>query len=140
MPEQAAATNGYDPDIVSSLVSRLEALHGDLESERGQYMQRCRTIRDDIKDVLQAAADEDGIPKKALKAIIRERQLLAKIDDLVGGLEAEDSDGFERLKLALGDLDDTPLGNAAKLAANMDADARRGRGRKRSEPEAEAVA
>jgi predicted KAP-like P-loop ATPase len=136
MPEQAVAINGYDPDVVSNIVSKLEGLHDELASERGEYMQRCRVIRGNIADVLQAAKDEDGISKKALKLVIKERQLEAKLADLRDDLEPDDGAAYQHLVAALGEFGDTPLGNAAKLAADMDRDAKRkGRGRKRSEPE-----
>jgi uncharacterized protein (UPF0335 family) len=135
-----ALANGFDPEVVSRFVSRLESLHSDLASEKGEYMQRCRQIRDEIKDVLQAAKDEDGIPKKALKTLIKKRELLGKIENLADFLEVDDRSAFEALEQALGDYGDTPLGQAAKMAARMDDDAaRKGPRRKQSEPEAEAA-
>ena len=123
--DTAAAGNGYDPEIVQHLVGRIDSLHDDLATERGEYMQRCRQIRGEIKDVLQAAKDEDGIPKKALKFLVKKRQMLAKIEDIEAGLEPEDGTAFQSLELALGDYGSTGLGQAAKMAAEMKADERK---------------
>src|SRR5215203_4491079 len=91
----AAGTNGFDPEIVQHLVGRIDSLHDELATERGEYMQRCRQIRDQIKDVLQAAKDEDGIPKRAIKALVKKRQMLAKIEDIQVDLEPGDAAAFQ---------------------------------------------
>lgn len=137
----AAPGNGYDPDIVQHLVRRIDSLHDDLATERGEYMQRCRQIRSDIKDVLQAAKDEDGIPKKALKFLVKKRQTLAKLDDQQADLEPEDGTAFEHLEAALGDYGTTGLGQAAKMAEAMKADERkRGPRRKRKDTDGDEAA
>jgi uncharacterized protein (UPF0335 family) len=126
--------NGFDDEVVKGFVGRIESLMGDLASERGEYMQRCRTIRDDIKSVIQEAKDEHGVPKKALKALIRTRELENKIQDLEDLLEPDDQTAFLQLVAALGDFASTPLGEAKVQAAAMEQDAKRkGRPRKRKD-------
>lgn len=113
------ATNGFAEGVVRRVVDRLEELLGELGSERGQYMERCRRIRDTMKDVYQAARDEDGIPKKALKTLIEKRELAARIEDLVVNLEGDNLEAFQSLEQVLGDYVSTPLGQAARTAADM---------------------
>ena len=131
--------NGFDEAIVEGIVARLEGFVDELATERGEYMNRCRQIRGDIKDAVQAAKDEHGIPKKALRTVIKRRALLAKVEDLETELEADDQTAFRQLRVALGDFADLPLGQHAEMAARMDADARRGGRRKRKDTDGEAA-
>jgi len=84
-------------------LQRIESLYDDLESERGSYMERCRTIRDDIKIVLGEAADA-GIPKKALKGLVKFRALKRKQNAIAFGIEDDEAKIYEQLIDALGDL------------------------------------
>lgn len=104
--------NGFDPAKVAKHVAAIEAGQRDLDSERGTYMSRCRTIRDEIKDRYDEAK-ADGIPKKELKKVIKARDLTRKMDELREDLEPDEQDNYDNLRHALGDLADTPLGSAA---------------------------
>lgn len=110
------AGNGYDPDITTEFVKRIEALHGDLASERGDYMQRCKGIREDISTVFDEAK-EKNIPKKALKKVIKIRALEAKAASERDDADQDVQDSIDAIRHALGDLDGTPLGAAAVAAA-----------------------
>lgn len=105
-----AGSNGYDPDVAKSYVSRVEALHGDLASERGTYMANCKSIREDINLVLTEAKDK-GIPKKALRAVLKIRDFERKAEAVREDSDA--ADDIDMLRHALGDLADTDLGKAA---------------------------
>lgn len=107
-----ATTNGYDPEKTQSYVSRIENLHADLDSERGKYMAACRPVHDDIKEVY-AEAKEEGFSARALKAVVKSRLLEKKAAAQRDDLDGEEVDNFDNIRLALGDLDGTPLGNAA---------------------------
>lgn len=113
MSDPAQKTNSYDSQAVREYVSRIERLLEDIASERGSFMARCRTIRDDIKTVIQEAKDQHGVPKKELKAVVRTRELEAKADAIRDELEQESQETFDMIREALGDLADLPLGNAA---------------------------
>ena len=103
--------NGLQPAIVQGFTDRIEALMSDLATEKGEYMQRCKVIRDDIAMVLTEAKDA-GIPKKAFKAVIKTRELAARIDNLRDDLEPEQQETYDQIRHALGDLADLPLGRA----------------------------
>lgn len=131
MTDATTPTNGFDPDVVQNLVGSIESLHDELATERGEYMQRCRQVRDHIKDVVQAAKDEHGVPKKAIKLLVKQRKVLAELDAIEQDLEPDDGHAFRQLEAALGDYGGTPLGQAAKMAAAMNNDERKRGGRRK---------
>lgn len=96
-------------------LKRIENLHKDLDSERGSYMSKCKSIREDIKSVLDDAVDK-GVPRKALKGLVKYRELERKQKAIGDGLDTDEQSNFESLVAALGQLDGTPLGDAAKAA------------------------
>jgi len=110
--------NGFDPKAVSSFVARIEGLHGDLLHERSQYMLRCKGVREDISLVYDDAKDA-GVPKRALKSVVKARELEAKAAKVRDELEAEDMESHDLIRQALGDLAELPLGQAV-LAQHPD--------------------
>jgi hypothetical protein len=80
-------------------------------------MSACRTIRDRMADDYDQASNK-GISKKALKVIIKERELERKINDLHEVLEPDVADEVAMLTEVLGDFGNTGLGAAAINAAN----------------------
>ena len=114
--------NGYDPEKVAAFYERIENLYSDLATERGEYMAKCKAIREDITDVIDEAKDVAGIPKKVMKAVIKQQQLLEKAEGVRTNLE-DLADEFDQLKHALGLLEDTPLGQAALASVGNGADA-----------------
>lgn len=114
-----AATNGYDQETVRDFVTTIEHHFGELLSERGVYMQKCKLIRDRIAEVYEEAAD-NSISKKALRQLIKTRELERKIEESIAKLEADERETYEMLEASLGDFGGTPLG-AAALAARRQA-------------------
>lgn len=108
--------NGYDPVILGSFNQRIESLYGDLATEKGESMARCRAIHQDIDEVLKEAKNA-GIPKKEFKAVIKKRTLLAKAEEIRADLEGESVDTFDQIEFALGKFAETELGAAAVQAA-----------------------
>jgi len=104
--------NGFKPKVVKSFVSRIEALFDDIESERSTFMSKCKDIRGDIKEVY-AEAKAEGVPTSELKAAVKMRELARKQDDIRDALDTEQQDTLDQIRLALGDLEGTPLGDAA---------------------------
>jgi uncharacterized protein (UPF0335 family) len=93
-------------------VKRIERLLDDLDSERGRYMANCRPIHEDVREVY-GEAKEHGIPVKALKGLIKWRELEKKQAGI--GADFADLDekaSYDQLVEALG-----PLGFAAAVAA-----------------------
>lgn len=93
-------------------LQRIEALNADLETERGTYMQRARSLRDDIKEVISEAKEKDSVPVKALKGLVRYRELEKKQKAIGDGLDIDEASTFEQLLEALGDFGATELGQA----------------------------
>lgn len=108
--------NGFDPAIVGSFVSRYENLNGDLASRKSEFMNDCKVVHGDIKELL-AEAKGAGIPKKALKSLVKQRALEGKIEDIRNDLEGGDQESFDQLSLAMGKFAETDLGAAAMSAA-----------------------
>lgn len=114
----AAKTNGYDAEKAKGFIARIEEIEAEKESARGVYMSKCRELKSDQDDVFEEANDA-GIPTKILKRVVNTRKLERKVDAIREKLDQDDQDAFDNLRHALGDLDETPLGNAAKRAAGM---------------------
>lgn len=108
--------NGFDPAIAGSFVNRIENLYSDIATEKSEFMTRCKSIHGDIKEVLTEAKNA-GIPKKALRNVVKQRALLNKVEDIRNDLEGDDQDSFDQLVIALGKFADTGLGAAAVQAA-----------------------
>jgi uncharacterized protein (UPF0335 family) len=96
-------------------VRQIEEIDDDLESEKGEYMSRCRVLRDKRKDVFGAAKD-DGIAVKPLKAIVKRRKLERRIDALPSEFDVDESAQYSALAEAFAG---TPFGDfAAERADN----------------------
>lgn len=106
-------TNGFDAKV-NALVGRIETLQRTIEIERAACAERCNATRDDIKEIY-VEAKEAGIPPKELKQAIKARDLNRKIEALRD--KSKDKDTYDQIRFALGDLADTPLGEAATKAA-----------------------
>src|SRR5207253_585332 len=117
LPMTKTNTNGFQPDIVAAFVDRIELLQAELK-------EHTEGVRDDIAAIFEEASDHEGIPKKALKMVLRERALRHKLRDL----PADQSTAYRQLCDALADLDGTELGEAAKTAINSAIDSAIDRG------------
>jgi hypothetical protein len=116
----ANISNGFDPSTVQQFVKDIERHFETLRSHQGEYMNRCKGVRDLIARA-KDAAKEAGIPKKALNSLLKERELLRKIDGIRESFEdEEDLETYEALVEALGPLADTPLGRAATGSSDDD--------------------
>lgn len=113
MAKKSKQTNGIDAAIAADHIKRVESLHADLLSERGEYMAACRSIREDIKQVFTDAKEQHGIPTKTLKAIVKQREYQRKVDSCGDFLDIDERASFEQLVEDLGGLVDLPLGAAA---------------------------
>jgi uncharacterized protein (UPF0335 family) len=103
-----ATPNTFAPEEVEKAVNRIENLGGELDTEKSEYMLRCKDIRSDMKDVYDEAK-EQGITKSVLKAKIKERALRKKVANCRNNLEAEQIDMFDQVSSALKDIyDDVP--------------------------------
>lgn len=92
-------------------LERLEVLNAEVESAKGTYMAEAKARREDIKEVYAEAKDA-GVPVKALKGLVKKRELQRKADAISAGMDIDEAAAYETLCEALGDL-----GKAAAKAA-----------------------
>ena len=105
--------HAFNTQKLAGYVRRVEKLQDEQEAERETCRENCAQIKTEIDTVLDEAANE-GIPKVELKAAIKARVLNRKIEKIRNGLDGDRSrDSYDAIRLALGDLADTPLGRAA---------------------------
>jgi uncharacterized protein (UPF0335 family) len=94
-------------------VRQIEEIDDDLESEKGEYMSRCRVLRDKRKDVFGDAKDA-GIAVKPLKAVVKRRKLENKIAGLPSDFDIDESAQYSALASAFAG---TPFGDFAAAQA-----------------------
>lgn len=95
-------------------VERIENLMAEGETAKGTYMAECKERRGDIKEIYTEAKDK-GIPIKALKGLIKYRDLERKQNKIGDGLDIDEQSAYQNLVEALG-----PLGAAAAKAAGFE--------------------
>ncbi|AWN35758.1 hypothetical protein [Methylobacterium radiodurans] len=117
--------NGFDPKRTKECVDRIEALAAKKASLHMTYMAECAVINEDIGDVYEEAKTAWHIPKKALKTVVKARATERKLEAMRNDLDLIDRESFDQIRHALGDLADTPLGDAA-LAGKDDAKGSKG--------------
>lgn len=108
--------NQVDAKKAIRFVGEIERLEKQIDSERGKFMKRCQEIRGSIDGVMDEAKDA-GIPKKELKKVVQARKLEARADALREELEPDEIETYDQIRVALGDYEDTPLGQAALVRA-----------------------
>jgi|GEM_PF-6014081 len=111
----AVSGNGFDKKMTTMFVKDIERHFGELDTLKSEHLTRCKRVRENIASLYDRAKDA-GIPKKALKAVVKIRGLQEEIEELCEADDAEDTETIEMLRHALGDLADTPLGEAAAKA------------------------
>lgn len=113
----AESTNGIDPGKAKLYVGAVQSKFGELLSLRGSYMADCKGVRQDIKDIKEAAND-DGIPRKSFNLLLKELDLEKKLKELRDEAEEDVSAITDMIREALGeDFAESPLGDAAIRAA-----------------------
>jgi hypothetical protein len=104
--------NGFDKAMVQDFVKRIDAVQADIDETMHAAKEECAPLYEDIASIKREAHDA-GIPRRELNAVISERKALARVDAIRGRMTEEQQSNFDALKLALGELEDTPLGRAA---------------------------
>jgi uncharacterized protein (UPF0335 family) len=120
----AIGGNGFDPAKVQSFVARIENLHSDIKSIMDAAKAQCSDIKEDISLVYDEAHEKAGIPGKALKSVLKARALERKAAEVREKLDDEIQETHDMIRHALGDLADTPLGQAALGPIDPDPDIR----------------
>ena len=104
--------NGIDATKANRWVHEIEREFDGLLNEKMSHMTRCKPFHERIRAAKDLAA-EDGIPKRALNKILKERALLRSIAELNAELEDDDRDLVEDLRAKLKPVADLPLFGAA---------------------------
>src|SRR5262249_41420070 len=101
---EMALTEGDDPmaELAKNSIEgkaepfmhRVEALKRDLDSERGTYMAKCKALREDIKEVY-SEAKEAGVPVRALKGVIKHRELARKQKAIADAMDEDEASAYE---------------------------------------------
>lgn len=108
----AVKGNGFDEKQVAIWYNNHKKLCEEKQEAHMSYMSRCAKINERIKDNLEAAQNA-GIPRKAITDQFKIEKLEARIDELKNPEDEEHGETLEQFRHALGVLDDTPLGQAA---------------------------
>lgn len=93
-------------------LERIENVLADIASKKGEYMAEAKGLREDIKEIYNEAKDH-GVATKALRQLVRYRELERRQAALSEGLDIDERSTFEQLRDALGDFAELPLGQAA---------------------------
>jgi uncharacterized protein (UPF0335 family) len=95
-------------------LTRVERLHEQLDKLRSDYMNACKPVREDVREVYAEAKDHD-IPVMALKGLVKFRALERKQNEIAGDMDLDEQAAYQQLVDALGGL-----GIAAARAAGYD--------------------
>lgn len=104
--------NGFDKAAATAFVHRVENVHAEIATEKSKFMTRCKELHSDVTAILDEAKGA-GIPKKAIRNVVKKHALEAKLEDIRDSLDGDDLDSYDQLLQALGELGGTPLGQAA---------------------------
>lgn len=94
-----------------AFLKRIETLKEQAESAKGKYLAECKTRNEDIK-IIYTEAKDACVPTKALRGLVKYRELARKQEAIADGLDIDEASTYETLIEALG-----PLGEAAAKKA-----------------------
>jgi uncharacterized protein (UPF0335 family) len=103
-------------DDAAKYVERIENINMQIERIMDDARAECADLKTDKSQVLKDAKGV-GHSTKVINAAVKERKTKRKIEADRNKLGMADRDRLDMILHALGDLKDTPLGNAAMQAA-----------------------
>ena len=104
--------NRANDSEAASFVERFEELEANVLKRRMSFLEDCRKIRHEQKELLDDAKSQ-GVAKQVVRSVVRARALQTNITALEENLEDDDRQLFKGIRDVLGDYGDTPLGQAA---------------------------
>ena len=122
-------TNAIDPTTAQRFVGEMDRCDEELLTLRGEYMQRCKAVRERKADWVEQA-EAAGLPRSGLKVELKRRDLARKIKTLETDAGEEVVETADMIREALGDFAALPLGGAAVEAASGKAAPTKGKGGK----------
>ena len=112
----AKAAKNSIPGKSEPFLKRIETLMAEGETAKSVYMSECKERRGDIKEIYTEAGDA-GVSKKALRGLVKYRELERKQNKIGDGLDIDEQAAYATLVEALG-----ALGAAAARAAGYPAE------------------
>ena len=102
--------NGYDPEKVKQVVGACEGLLSDIAKVKSENALKCKDLKAEIKDIIDDAKTRHGIPKGAIRQVLKIHEYEDKARRARDDQEEEVQNSIDMVRHALGDLADTPLG------------------------------
>jgi uncharacterized protein (UPF0335 family) len=121
MPNPGIGHNGISAEAKPYL-DRIENLLGEIRRLKDACKEDCKPAQEDIKEIYEEAK-ANGISVKALRGLVKHRELTRKQQQLSAKLTMDEAAMLTELVDALGEFADTPLGEAAKARVSRQADA-----------------
>lgn len=106
--------NGYDPEKAKQVIDACETLQQEIADLKADNASKCKDKHAEIKDIIDDAKKSYGIPKIVTQRVLKIHKLEDRARRARDDLSPENQDGVDQLRHALGDLADTPLGQAAQ--------------------------
>ena len=101
--------NSLSKDKICDAFTKVMHIKEQLDTEKGEYMKRCKVLRDEMKDVFSDAKNA-GVPLKPLKEALKRFELERKAANCGDGLDALEIDDFKFIFDSITDFAGTPLG------------------------------
>lgn len=96
-PGTKSAGNGYDSDLVTSVVIEIEDHQSEIDAIMQKAKDMCSPLREHIGEIKKTANSEHHIPRKELNSLLQKRRLLAKAEAVRENLSADQKDEFDLL-------------------------------------------
>lgn len=109
--EQTTATN-QDWSRAEPFIKRIDSMQSEIDAIMDAAKEECAPLREDIK-VIKTEAEDAGFRKRPLNAVIGERRDIRRANARRAKLDEDQRDDYDKIKHALGMLEDLPLGEAA---------------------------
>lgn len=93
-------SNGIDPDLAFAAIHEVEKFDAELETEKGAYMARCKSIKERRKSKIEEYRDL-GLSKRDISDTLKIRKLEAKLEDVRAERGEESPDEAAQLDLFL---------------------------------------
>jgi len=110
-------TNGGPLASVRGFLQEIDRVDDELATLRGEYMQACQGPRQELKDIMTAAADAE-IDMSSFRVLLKEHRDARAHAKRLAELDLAQRASYAEMITALGELATSPLGQAAISKAN----------------------
>ena len=109
-----AGHNGYDPEKAKQVIDACKELYGEIADIKADRAAKCKDRHSEIRDIIDDAKKSYGMSKGAVRSVLKIHNLEDKARRERDDKSSDKQDEIDQLRHALGDLADTPLGQAAQ--------------------------